>query len=115
MTKEQQSAAAEQKETQETQQGRSLRGPDDFERKLIEATQNEISQLRSEIYRLSARIARYDKAFETMFQEEMHWRLNYRQNPAQSNESYQLAMQNSGYGFGAVGGGLGSVGGETDR
>lgn len=49
--------------------------PDGFELELIDAFQRELGSVRSELYALQNRVRRYDRAFETMFKEELDRRV----------------------------------------
>lgn len=50
--------------------------PDAFELQIIEAFQRELSGMRTQMYAMESKIRRYDRAFESMFKEELDRRLN---------------------------------------
>lgn len=50
--------------------------PTEFEKELIVAFQQELGQLRSQVYKLEDKVRRYDRAFESMFREELDSRIN---------------------------------------
>lgn len=55
---------------------RTVVRPDKFELELINSFQQELNNCHSRIYDLERKIARYDRAFETMFKEELDSRIN---------------------------------------